>query len=817
VSPPATADFEKLGAFYLGRPYDVGARRPRPGVTLYDSRDLVTHAVCVGMTGSGKTGLCLALIEEAALDGVPAILIDPKGDLGNLLLTFPSLAPEDFRPWVDEEEARRRHMTPDDFARREAESWASGLAAWGQDGQRIAKLRDAADLVIYTPGSTAGVPLSILASFAAPPRSAREDTELLRERVAVTASSVLGLLGIEADPVKSREHILLSTILQDAWGVGHDLDLAQIIERIRTPPVGRVGVLDLETFYPAKERFELALAINNLLAAPGFGAWTEGEPLDPARLLHADTGKPRVSIVSVAHLSDSERMFVITLLLAQVAAWMRTQAGTGSLRAILYMDEIFGYFPPVANPPSKPPLLTLLKQARAYGLGVVLATQNPVDLDYKGLANAGTWFLGRLQTERDKARVLEGLEGATAGAARAFDRAAMDATLAGLQSRIFVLHNVHEDAPEVFETRWAMSYLRGPLTRAQIRILMAPRAATATPAPTAAPIPPATAGPTPAGAGAPPAARPVLPPDVPQAFLPVRAPRPEGAALVYRPALVAGATLRFVEGKAGIDASEETVVLVPLASDAVAVDWAEAREAPLALADLEQAPAGDAGFAELPPVAARAKSYVAWRREASAWLAQNRPLTLLRSPAARLTSAPGETERDFRIRLTQALRERRDADTEKLRQAYAPRIAALQERIRRAEQAVARESAEAIQSQVQTAISIGATLIGAFIGRRAVSAGTLGRAATAARSVGRAMKDRQDIGRASETVEALRGQLAALEAEFRAEVDRRGGAHGPVETVTLRASRPNVTLRLLTLAWVPHWARPDQPPTPAWS
>src|SRR5688572_8748853 len=424
------------------------------------------------MTGSGKTGLCIDLLEEAALDGVPAIAIDPKGDLTNLMLTFPELRPEDFRPWINEDDARAKSLSPDDYAAQQAKLWRDGLAAWGEDGERIRRLKDAADFAIYTPGSTAGIPISILASFAAPAQGVRDDSELLRDRVTTTASSVLGLLGITADPIQSREHILIANLLTRAWSVGEGLDLGALIAQIQKPPMARVGALDLESFYPEKERGQLAVKMNNLLASPGFNAWLEGVPLDVGQLLRTESGKPRVAIVSIAHLSEAERMFFVSLLLNQVLDWVRAQSGTTSLRAVLYMDEIFGYFPPVAEPPSKRPLLTLLKQSRAFGLGIVLATQNPVDLDYKGLANTGTWFLGRLQTERDKARVLEGLESASAAAHAELDMGEMDKLLSGLSQRVFLMHNVHEDAPVVFESRWAMSYLRGPLTRDQIKKLM---------------------------------------------------------------------------------------------------------------------------------------------------------------------------------------------------------------------------------------------------------------------------------------------------------------------------------------------------------
>jgi hypothetical protein len=457
-------DFEGLGTFYLGKAYDLERGARGESLVLYDARDLTTHAVCVGMTGSGKTGLCTALIEEAAIDGIPALVVDPKGDLANLLLTFPGLSEAEFRPWVDPGDARRSCVAEGELAARTAERWRAGLAEWGQGPERIARLRAAADFALYTPGSTAGAPLSILSSFRAPSAEVSADPESLRERASASATGLCALIGLSADPVTSREHILLARLLERAWAAGRDLELGVLIREVQEPPIQTVGVLDLESFFPQKDRFQLAHALNNLLASPGFAAWMEGEPLEVEALLHTPEGKPRASILSIAHLSDAERMFFVALLFSEVVAWMRRQPGTSSLRALLYMDEVAGYLPPVAKPPSKTPLLTLLKQARAFGLGVVLATQNPVDLDYKALSNAGTWFVGRLSTERDKARLLDGLEGAAAGGS--FDRAGLERAISRLQSRIFLMSNVHEDHPQVFETRWALSFLRGPLTRA---------------------------------------------------------------------------------------------------------------------------------------------------------------------------------------------------------------------------------------------------------------------------------------------------------------------------------------------------------------
>ena len=817
-------DFEKLGVFYLGRPYDLAKKKPKPGWLLYDSKDLVTHAVCVGMTGSGKTGLCLGLLEEAAIDGIPAIVIDPKGDLANLMLTFPQLRGEDFAPWINEDDARKKGLSPGDFAAQQAELWKKGLSEWGQSGERIQKLKDAAEFVVYTPGSNAGVPVSIMKSFAAPSQDVLDDVELLRERVSTTTTSLLGLIGVEADPIKSREHILLSTILDQAWRKGQDLDLAALIQQIQAPPLSKVGVLDLDSFYPSKDRFALAMLLNNLLAAPGFSAWLEGEALDVGKMLYGPAGKPRIAIFSIAHLSDAERMFFVTLLLSQTLGWIRGQSGTTSLRAILYMDEIFGYFPPVANPPSKAPLLTLLKQARAYGLGVVLATQNPVDLDYKGLANTGTWFIGRLQTERDKARVLEGLEGAAASSGKKFDKQQMEQLLAGLGSRVFLLNNVHEDAPEVFQSRWTLSYLRGPLTRTQIKMLMSEAKGKGLEARSGdkdqtGQI--ASSSPSPRASGLlPGGARPMLPPEVPQQFIPIRGAQPSGSRLVYQPMLLGGAQVRFSDSKANVDVTEDVTVLAPIAEGAVPVDWDHATEAALALSDLEQVPAEGAQFSNLSAAAGKAKNYDAWGKDFSSWLFRNQTVDLLRSPSTKEVSRPGESERDFRVRLQQSGREQRDTQAGSLRQKYAPKIAALQDRIRRAAQMVDRQHTESRSSQLQAAISVGATILSAFLGRKAISATTIGKATTAIRGAGRVIKESQDVGQAEENMGALQQQLAALEAQFKSETESLAAATDPLneklETVSLTPTKANIAVKLVALAWTPHWQDTKGLLSPAW-
>ncbi|MFU8773692.1 MAG: ATP-binding protein, partial [Anaerolineales bacterium] len=465
--------YEKLGIFYIGKEVDPGSGERTDDLILYDSKDLTTHGVIIGMTGSGKTGLGIGILEEAAMDRIPVIAIDPKGDLTNLLLTFPNLAPADFLPWVNKDVASQQGMDLESFSVQQADLWRKGLAEWHQDGERIRRLREHAEFSIYTPGSSAGLPVSVLNSFDAPARQIVDDLDAFRERIQSMVTGLLGLLGIDADPIRSREHILLSSILDHAWRKGQNLDLGALIQAIQQPPFSRLGVMELESIYPSKDRFALAMQLNGLLASPGFQGWMDGDPLDIGAMLYTPSGKPRLSIFSIAHLSDAERMFFVTILLSAVLGWMRTQPGTSSLRALIYMDEVFGFFPPVANPPSKTPMLTLLKQARAFGVGMLLATQNPVDLDYKGLGNTGTWFIGRLQTERDKARVLEALEGAMVGS-NLIPRADLDRLISGLGKRVFLMHNVHRAAPTLFTTRWVMSYMAGPLTQIQIRDLMEP-------------------------------------------------------------------------------------------------------------------------------------------------------------------------------------------------------------------------------------------------------------------------------------------------------------------------------------------------------
>lgn len=772
-------DFEQLGAFYLGTTYDPATKAAGDAV-MYDARDLTTHAVCVGMTGSGKTGLCLALLEEALIDGVPVIAIDPKGDLGNLMLAFPALEPRDFAPWIDPAEAQRQGVTTEQLAERTAQRWRDGLAASGQSAERIARFRAAGTVQIYTPGGDAGLPLSLLRSFKAPPAALAQDGEAWRDRVDGAVGGLLALVGITADPLRSREHILLAQLLDGAWREGKDLEIAALVQAVVKPPFGQVGAFDLETFFPAADRTQLALALNSLIASPSFAAWTRGEALDVPSLLYAADGKPRISVMSIAHLGDAERMFFVTVLLQEVVTWMRTQPGTSSLRAIVFMDEVAGYLPPVAVPPSKKPILTLLKQARAFGVGMVLATQNPVDIDYKALSNAGTWFLGRLQTERDKARVIEGLEGASAAAGATFDKQAMEATLAGLTSRVFVLNNVHDDHPIVFQSRFALSYLAGPLSRAQIQRLMEPAKQGA--------APPAS---RPAAVTAT-STRPVAPGGLPEVFAP-------DASL--GPALLATVKAHYVDAKRDVDVWRELTIVAPL-EEATAGDFWEHAVIVGAdrLAGLVDAPSEGARFSPLPR-ALDAKAAGKLAAQLGAWVARAAPLTVHAVPELKLVGKPDQPEAVFRSEVAVKLREARDAAVEKLRAKYAPKLAAIEAKQRTAADRIAREQAQASSATADSAISIGASVLGAIFGGRRATASRIG---SAARSVSRTAAQRGDVERARSMAAQLDADHAELEAELAADVAAIRAAPEPeVTSAQIAARKADTAVVKLALAWLP--------------
>jgi hypothetical protein len=431
----------------------------------------------------------------------------------------------------------------------------------------------------------------------------------------------------------------------------------------------------------------------------------------------------------------------------------------------------------------------------------VLSTQNPVDLDYKGLANTGTWFIGRLQTENDKERVMAGLEGAAAGAK--FDRQRMGEILSGLGKRVFLLHNVHDNEPVVFETRWTMSFLAGPMTREQIKSLTAgvpAGQAAAKPAPDAVP---------PCGPTSPPPSGSVLPPlqpaDVAVFYLPASG---AGQGLSYVPAVGGWLDVHYIDRRYGIDVSEAFALAAPIEDGPLPVDWDQALEIGAAAGDIASSPLPGAAFADLPAAANRSADYKKWCNDLLRWVRQNRPLILYQSNKFKLTSSPGETEGAFRARLTQAAREQRDLAVEKLRRKYAEEYAVLQDRRMRAEQVLAREQEQAKAKKIESVISFGTAILGAFLGRKAVSSGSMTRVGTAMKSAGRLSKEQMDVARAHETMAAVNNKIADLETRLQNDIDKLDAAYDPVseplKEVRVNPRSTDITLAIFGLLWLPY-------------
>ncbi len=791
----ASYPYEQLGLLYLGRELDLASGKTSPAPLLFKNKDLTTHGMIIGMTGSGKTGLGIGLIEEAIMDKVPSLVIHPKGGMANLLLTFPDLAASDFLPWLDPSEAEKKGVSVEQLAAETAATWGKGLASWDQGPERIAALRGRMEVDIYTPGASVA-PVSVLGSFAAPAAEAVADIDTVNGMVTTTVTSLLALINIAGDPLQSREHLLLSSIFLYHWRLGQDLTLEGLIGAIVSPPFAKIGVFPLETFYPQAQRMTLAMNFNTLLAGPTFAAWTQGPPLDIHRLLYGDDGKPRTTIFSLAHLGEGERMFFVTMLLNRTIGWLRRQEGSSSLKALLYMDEIFGYFPPTAEPPSKKPMLLLLKQARAYGLGVVLATQNPVDLDYKGLSNIGTWFVGRLQTKGDQDRVVSGIAGAGGGGTSEQE---VRKLLAGLKGRQFLLHSAHLERPQLFETRWAMSFLKGPISLDDIKKIAKTgvRSEAAVTAITAA-APVAQAFTLAEASGTPPP----LSPAIEQLY---RLQNVVSETPLLQPWLVALGSVRYYQGPRNIDQTEEVCLRLYLDEGLTRLDWSEAEGMEEGLGDCRSQASVGCRYLPLPPVVAALKDVREPAKAFGDFLYRQRRLELLRIKGLAFESRPGEAQGDFRVRFADHLRRQKDEAMEKLRQKYLTQQQGLEQKL---ERAMARLDKEAVDVQAKTAdslISIGAAVVGAFLGRKALSASTLGKAATGVRSVGRVVKEKSDVKRVEEEVENLRAALATLSSELEekaAELARAFAADGcEVETISLAPRRSDIFNLRVALLW----------------
>jgi Helicase HerA, central domain len=769
--------------FFLGDRVDRdGGDRIEGDSVRYESADLTTHGVIVGMTGSGKTGLGLIFLEEALRSGIPTLVLDPKGDMTNLLLTFPELRPEDFAPWIDPGGATIEAAAADT-----AELWGDGLADWSLSGTDIAALQRAAGFTIYTPGSTAGVPLNVIGSLGPPDLDWQSEAEVLRDEIEGFTSGLLGLIGVEADPISSREHILIANLVEHAWREGRSLDMETLLESIRHPPLRKLGVFDVDEFFPEKDRTKLALQLNGLLASPSFAAWMSGAPLDMPWLLWDEDGTPQAAVIYLAHLTDQERQFVVALTLSRLITWMRGQPGSAELRVLTYMDEVFGFAPPTAQPPAKKPILTLMKQGRAFGAGMLLATQNPVDFDYKAMSNAGTWCIGRLQTERDKARIIEAMTSVT-GTAAIDD---LDATISRLQKRSFILHNVHAKQPELFTTRWAMCYLAGPLTRDQIAVANANAGAREPPARERSTDTEATQG----------TMMPTVASGVPVYHVDPAAPwldviGGDAKSNRYEAAIALRVSARFDEARAGLDHTEAwEAVYHPLSST---FDAAAGAAVDYDRRDFSAAPKTATYVAPDAPIDT-STYFRDVATDVKDHLYETASMTVYRNPKLKLYSRIGETRQDFEARARRAAEDTADAEIARLRSGYARRIERAKrdlddavERANAADRDAAIERGDAALRQVGAVFDL-------FTGK-----GSAKKVLTSSRSTSgvqrRQDKARQKVDTASATILELEDDLADALEEI---VERWAEQAATIEEIEVGLERDDIDVDELALVWVP--------------
>jgi hypothetical protein len=826
---------ETKSKFYLGKTFDPQQAKTSDQLILYEPADLTTHAVVVGMTGSGKTGLCIDLLEEAALNHIPALMIDPKGDMTNTLLHFPNLLAQDFQPWINPDQARHAGKTLEQVAAETAQLWKQGLTDWGIDQARLQSLKDSAQFAVYTPGSDAGIPINILASLKAPDLSWESNKETLRERIAGTATALLGLVGMsDIDPVRSREHILLSNIFENAWSQARDLDLGELIRQTQSPPFAKLGVFDVNTFFPEKDRFELAMLLNNILAAPTFQVWIEGQPLDIPSLLYTPEGKIRHSVFYIAHLSDAERMFFVTLLYSAIETWMRSQTGNTSLRALVYFDEIFGYLPPVANPPSKQPMLRLLKQARAFGVGQVLVTQNPVDVDYKALSNAGTWMIGKLQTDQDKQRLLDGLDSAMAGS---LDRAEYDRLISTLGKRVFLLHNVNAKAPALFQTRWAMNYLTGPLTRMQIPGLnnLAGALVTSTSMPVATPqmVDRVTQAPAPMPAQPIPMpsvtpdtpinpagdfsnTRPSIPAGIPEYFLPNNLtfteafkaagrqfpPEAFSQGLVYRPVILAQASTRVYNLRYKLDIDKSKTAVVENPDRRGIVRWDNFLSEKIDPAQLDQAPDPQARFASLDNPMNDPKVMNSLQKDFLEWTYHTTQVTVRANESLKQYAGPETSEGEFRVQCANAARQAREAELKKAAAPYESKLRTLQDRLEREQRELKQDQTKLSSRKLEEGANIAETVAGLFgMGhKRAITTSFTKRRMTS--------QAKSDVEESEDAIKDFQDQIKQLEADKEAAMqavnDKWGEVANQVSEILITPQKKDILLDFFGVAWTPY-------------
>ncbi|MFY4743175.1 ATP-binding protein [Aliarcobacter butzleri] len=782
----STFDYEKLKLFYIGKEKIDDNFVP----LVYKNKDLLTHAAIIGMTGSGKTGLGISLLEEAAIDNIPSIIIDPKGDMTNLLLTFPSLQGSDFEPWIEEQDASNNGLSVKEFAQNTANLWKNGLERDFQNVSRIEKLKNCADFTIYTPGSDAGVQISILSSFKAPNKEVIEDNDLLVSLVNSTVSSILSLIEEKSDTT-SKESILISSIFMNYFKENKDLTLEELITLIVTPPFSKIGVFDLETFFAQSERLKLALKLNNIIANPSFKTWIEGETLDISNLLYDETGKAKVSIFSIAHLNDSQRMFFVTLLLNQMVAWMRRQEGTTSLKALLYMDEIFGYFPPNSNPPSKQPMLTLLKQARSFGIGIILSTQNPVDIDYKGLANIGTWFIGRLQTKQDKEKVIDGLSSANEGN---LNKDEVMNLISNLEKRNFILKNINEDGIKIFETRWALSYLKGPISKDGIKKLMSEKKKQNIPTQKVENENQTTQINIEKGIP-----KPIITSNLTEKYLYSS----QNSAYYLQPYLICSCDIHYIDAPKNIDFEEKISYKIYLDENMKNMDFEEKEE--LRNNSFEEKEKPNSFYYELPSFIQKEKDLKVIEKDFMDYIYRNSKLTLYKNEFLKITSKQTESLNDFKIRLQDRLNEKIDLEVEKLKVKFVKENDSIETKLSKLYEKLQKEEIQATSTTTDTIISIGTSLLGAFFGNSVINKTNIGKVATSAKGASKILKERNDVKQVENEILELQQQKEALKTLLENEIEKinlaNQSSNFPIEEIFIKPKRSDIYNTKLALLW----------------
>lgn len=782
----STFDYEKLKLFYIGKEKIDDNFVP----LVYKNKDLLTHAAIIGMTGSGKTGLGISLLEEAAIDNIPSIIIDPKGDMTNLLLTFPSLQGSDFEPWIEEQDASNNGLSVKEFAQNTANLWKNGLERDFQNASRIEKLKNCADFTIYTPGSDAGVQISILSSFKAPNKEVIEDNDLLVSLVNSTVSSILSLIEEKSDTT-SKESILISSIFMNYFKENKDLTLEELITLIVTPPFSKIGVFDLETFFAQSERLKLALKLNNIIANPSFKTWIEGETLDISNLLYDETGKAKVSIFSIAHLNDSQRMFFVTLLLNQMVAWMRRQEGTTSLKALLYMDEIFGYFPPNSNPPSKQPMLTLLKQARSFGIGIILSTQNPVDIDYKGLANIGTWFIGRLQTKQDKEKVIDGLSSANEGN---LNKDEVMNLISNLEKRNFILKNINEDGIKIFETRWALSYLKGPISKDGIKKLMSEKKKQNIPTQKIENEKQTTQINIEKGIP-----KPIITSNLTEKYLYSS----QNSAYYLQPYLICSCDVHYIDAPKNIDFEEKISYKIYLDENMKNIDFEEKEE--LGNNSFEEKEKPNSFYYELPSFVQKEKDLKIIEKDFMDYIYRNSKLTLYKNEFLKITSKQTESLNDFKIRLQDRLNEKIDLEVEKLKIKFVKENDSIEIKLSKLYEKLQKEELQATSTTTDTIISIGTSLLGAFFGNSVINKTNIGKVATGAKGASKILKERNDVKQVENEILELQQQKEALKTLLENEIEKinlaNQSSNFPIEEIFIKPKRSDIYNTKLALLW----------------